>query len=240
MQSKHARPTVAQTGSLRPTASRGFAALVALLLLLPLAACGGEDAEQEVTIAEDATPQELMSELQQIQQELGTIQQQTLEQNPELQSGRDSVERRLEAQMEQLDPEAQAKMARAEEIGAEFQAAQEGGEEAEAQELATEHQQIQASLQQTRSQALQTEEMTTALDSFQERMLEAMNEVDPRTDSLMARADAIVAHLQEEMARQQAAPEGGAAPQGQAPQGGAPQGGAPQGQPPQGGAPEGG
>lgn len=185
----------------------GRAVGVLLALLLATAACdrGGEDAT--VTISEDASPQELMAELQQIQQELGAIQQQALA-RPEIQGQRDSLETRLRDEMREVDPEAPEKMDRAEAIGNEFEAAQAAGEEEQARELALEHQEIQSSLETTQRQVLETEEMSTALASFQENMVQAMNDVDPRTDSLMARADAIVAHLQEEMARQQAAPPG--------------------------------
>lgn len=177
------------------------------LLLTSAAACDRDGEDAAVTISEDATPQELMAELQQIQQELGAIQQQALA-RPEIQGQRDSLETRLRDEMREVDPEAPAKMERAEAIGNEFEAAQAAGDDEQARELAMEHQEIQSSLESTQRQVLETEEMSTALASFQESMVEAMNEVDPRTDSLIARADAIVAHLQQEMARQQTAPPG--------------------------------
>lgn len=190
--------------------ARGLVA-VAVLLVAPLAACG-DDASNEVAIAEDATPEELMTELRGIQQELGAIQEQAM-QDPALQGGRDSLEARLEDEIDELDPEAEAKRERAEEIATEFETVREAGDEEGARELAMESQELQASLQATQQRALETEEMTAAIAAFQERMLEAMNEVDPRTDSLVARAEAIVAHLQEEMARQQAAPRPEGAPE---------------------------
>lgn len=178
-----------------------------LALLLAVAACDRGDEEPTVTISEDASPQELMVELQQIQQELGAIQQQALE-RPQIQGERDSLEIRLRDEMRAVDPEAPAKMERAEALGNEFEAAQAAGDDEQARELAMEHQEIQSSLESTQRQVLETDEMSSALASFQESMIEAMNEVDPRTDSLIARADAIVAHLQEEMAQQQGAPPG--------------------------------
>lgn len=193
-------------GEARPR-SRPPALMLLLLPLLPLAACGegGEETEAAVQIAEDADPQQLMVELQGIQQELGEIQERALE-DPELEADRQSLEERLDAEMESLDPEAPTKQARQEEIAAEFAEARDAGEEETAQELATENRELQADLQQTRQAALQTEQMTTAIEAFQEDMLAAMNEVDPRTDSLVARAEAIVAFLQERMAQQEAAP----------------------------------
>lgn len=187
-------------------AFRRLGPLLLALPLLPLAACGerGEEAgaEAAVRIAADADPQELMAELQRIQQELAEIQERALE-DPELRSDRESLERQLDQEMEALDPEAPTKQARQEELATEFEAAREAGEEEAARELAMETQELQADLQRTRQAALQTEEMTAAIQSFQEEMLVAMNEVDPRTDSLVTRAEAIVAFLQERMAEQQ-------------------------------------
>lgn len=177
------------------------------LLLLSTAGCGGDEATDATTIAEDATEQELLTELQGIQQELSMIQQQAL-QNPALQDDRDSLERQLEAEIRELDPEVEAKRERRDTIASEFETAREEGDEASAQELAAEGQRLQASLQQTRQRAMGTADMRAAIESFQEDMLAAMQEVDPRTDSLVARAEAIVAHLQERMAQEPATLEG--------------------------------
>jgi hypothetical protein len=215
--SRHAAgvPTEAGTrsartrGGGRPFDLRRAGVPLLALLLGPLAGCAEEvtDGAEEaaVQIAADADPQELMAELQGIQQELSAIQQRAM-QDPGLQAERDSLQRRLETKMAELDPEAAAKQERQVEIATEFEAAREAGEEEAVQELAMENREIQASLQETRQTALETEEMSAAVASFQEEMLADMNEVDPRTDSLVARAEAIVAHLQERMAEQGAAP----------------------------------
>lgn len=186
-----------------PRYRRGALALL-VAVLLPLGACaeGGDAEAGAATIPEDADPQQLLAEFQRIQAQLGEIQEQAL-QDPELEADRQALERRLDAEMEALDPEAPAKQARQEVLAAEFQAAQEAGEEETARELVMENQQLQEDLQQTRDAALQTQEMTAAIESFQEDMLAAMNEVDARTDSLLARAEAIIAFLQQQIAQPQ-------------------------------------
>ncbi len=182
--------------------------LLLALVFAPLAGCAEEGTDEAaVQVAADADPQQLMTELQGIQQELSAIQERAM-QDPELQAERDSLETRIDEEMAELDPEAEAKRERQEEIATEFESAREAGEDSAAQELAMENREIQASLQETRQAALETEEMSTAIESFQEDMLGAMNEIDPRTDSLVARAEAIVAFLQERMAQQPTAPQG--------------------------------
>lgn len=189
--------------------------LVCSGLLFALAGCAGEGEGGEegpaVQVAADADPQQLMTELQSIQAELESIRQRAM-QSPDLQAERDSLAGQLETEMEELDPETAPMRERQQEIVTEAEAARAAGEEETVQELAAENREIQASLQETQQAVMETPTMSAAVDSFRLGMIAAMNEVDPRTDSLVARAQAIVAFLQERMAQQQGGRPGGAPP----------------------------
>lgn len=201
--------------SIRPMSPVRAGVLVCSGLLLALAGCAGEGNGGEegpaVQIAPDADPQQLMTELQSIQAELESIRQQAM-QSPALQAERDSLASQLETEMEELDPETAQMRERQQEIVTEAEAARAAGEEETVQELAVENREIQASLQETQQAAMEAPAMSAALDSFRQGMIAAMNDVDPRTDSLVARARAIVAFLQERMAQQQGGPPGGPSP----------------------------
>jgi hypothetical protein len=184
---------------------------VAILAFLAFPALGcGPDADdpaaraqaQAADIPEDATPEELMAELQEINQELQRIQEQAMA-KPELQERRAAVEDKLVAEMRDVDPDIEAKMERAETIEAEVLAArEEGAGDEEMHGLLAEYQQLHASLQATQEQAAQREAVTDEMDAFRDELVAEMTEVDPRAEQLIARAEAIIVRLQQQMEQQ--------------------------------------
>lgn len=187
-------------GARASTNGSRWIAFLAILLFLPLAAACGTDAETDAAqdIPEDATPEELMAELQSINQELMGIQEQAM-QNPELEERRAALEEQLMVEMRREDPEVEAKIQRAETLEGELREAQETGEQEGMEPLVMEWQQLQATLQQTQERALDADAMSEALEDYQDSLLAEMNRVDPRAESLIARAEAIMERLEGSM-----------------------------------------
>ena len=226
----------------RGTGVATFPALVAAVSLA-LAACGeGEETSAETesdTAAALAAPggtepsaggaqgldpatRQTMEELREISGRLTELQQQAA-QDPEIQESQQRLQQRIEAAVKEIDPEADQKVARLEEIQADLQGVQGGGQAAmdSLRPVLLEAQQLQQSLEQTRGEAMEREGIVEALDEFREEMIARMVEIDPAADSLLAVAESLSAKLQEAQAGAMApAPQGGSpdeAPQPQQP-----------------------
>lgn len=143
---------------------------------------------------EDEERQELTAELQQVAQQLAGIQQRAM-QDPELQEVQAATEETVIAAMTELDPEAQEKIDRMEELQGDLQTAQEEGDQQEIGSLLQEQRQLQQSLQQTQVRAMQQEEVAASIESFRESLLAAMMEVDPAAAELLQRQEELQTEL---------------------------------------------
>lgn len=173
----------------RTSASLGRVAGLAAVAFAFLAAPGLDGQE-----AEDGERQELTSELQQVNRQLAGIQQRAM-QDPELQQEQADTEETVIAAMTELDPEAQEKIDRIEELQGEVRAAQEEGDQQEIGSLLQEQRQLQQSLQQTQARAMRQEDVAASIESFRESLVAAMMEVDPQTEELLERQEELQAEL---------------------------------------------
>lgn len=141
-----------------------------------------------------------MAELEKIRTQLDTIRDQALK-DPALQKKQDALQAKVEAAMSEKDPEAMKKKEEFEKLQAQFESARASGDQAELSELMPRLQQLGQSLQATQQEVMQQEEIASAVDSFQTTMLKEMKKIDPKTESLLDRAQSIAQDLQSAMGR---------------------------------------
>jgi hypothetical protein len=136
--------------------------------------------------AAPATAQEAQDETAQIQARLQQIQQRAL-QEPELQQAQQELGQELVTTMGRVSPDFAAHSARAEAMTAEIAAAQEAGDNERLHELAAESERLQAAFGEARAQAMQDEGFQTRMQEFQQRIVARMTEIEPETETLLAR-----------------------------------------------------
>ena len=155
------------------------------LAALALAAAPAALAAQQVPAApQQQTPAQ--AEMQQIQGRLQQIQARAL-QDSALRAAQDSIGTEMTATMERLDPTYRAQVARAEALKAEVAAAQAAKDNAKLNQLAAEATQIQQAFATARQRAIQDPAMAARIKSFQERVVAKMAELEPETQTLLAR-----------------------------------------------------
>jgi len=157
------------------------------LFALALAAAPAALAAQQTPAAPPAQPQApAQTEMQQIQARLQQIQARAL-QDAALKAAQDSIGTEMTATMERVDPTYRAQAARAEALKAEVTAAQAAKDNAKLNQLAAEATQLQQGFASARQRAMQDAAMAARIRSFQERIVAKMAELEPETQTLLAR-----------------------------------------------------
>ncbi len=173
-----------------------------LAALLALGACGGEDAPQTLppsaapgadAMGQDMDPEmmALIGELQELQQQLGPIQDQVM-QDPELQRHLEEVRDQVDQAMRADNPELLDRMSSLE---AEFVAAQEAEDQARMQELGMQAQAMEMELRQAQEAVLSRPDIQERIEAFEAEQRAKMLEIDPEAGSMMDRMDEIVERL---------------------------------------------
>lgn len=132
----------------------------------------------------------VQQEMLQIQTRLQQIQARAL-QDATLKAAQDSIGTEMTATMERLDPTFKAQAARAEALKAEVTAAQAARDNAKLNQLAAEATQLQQGFASARQRAMQDAAMAARIKSFQERIVAKMAELEPETQTLLARLQAL-------------------------------------------------
>lgn len=143
------------------------------------------------------TLQNLLVEAQQIQARLAQIQHQVIEANQALSAERDSIEQQIEAKVAATDSQAAGRLARLDELKAQFDSAQAAQDTAKLQSIVMEAQALNQQVQQARMAAMKQDTIAARIDAFRKKLLAGMRKVEPQTDSLIARVEAIAARLQQ-------------------------------------------
>jgi hypothetical protein len=175
--------------------------LIALTLIAfaGLTACNGDAEPDPAPDAGQALPQQqmdpeamaLMTEAQQIQQQLQPIQQQAMQ--DEALAGRlADLQTRIEAAMREENPDVFEQM---EAFEADFMAAQEAGDQERAQAIAMEAQGTQQEIQSLQQTVLERPEIREPIEAFEEAQRARMIEIDPEAGELMDRMDEILAEM---------------------------------------------
>ncbi len=148
--------------------------------------------------------QQGQAEIQELQQRLMQIQQQAVENNPELQAQADELEDLVKRTMEDAGFDPDGAIARLEQIQEEFQ--DESISDDERQVMLEEAQEIQMDLQQGQQAAMQSDEVIDAQETFENNLMDAMRAEDPETDDLLARFEELRAEMEQQF-QQSPAPQ---------------------------------
>ncbi|MCC5809292.1 MAG: hypothetical protein JJU06_02880 [Ectothiorhodospiraceae bacterium] len=168
------------------------------VLALTFGTVGVTQAQQQGGAPQQGDPQ---MQLQQLQQRLMAIQQQAIENNPQLQEEADELEDLVIRTMEDAGFDPESGLARLEELQAEFQ--NEDLSDERRQAILEEAQELQMELQEGQQLAMQDEEVVRAQERFQDNMLDAMRAEDPETDELLAVFEQMQSQMQQQMPQQQ-------------------------------------
>lgn len=217
----------------RPGSGWPTTAILLGAVLLAVPACGDDEPaeEGEATAAATDSPAAMappgspdamtgvdsqtraeMQRFRQVAQRLNQLQQRALEDSA-LQAQQAALQQRIEGAVMEIDPEAEQKLTRLQEIQSRLQTATAEGGVGQAQmdslrPVLTEARRLQRQLQEARNQAMQRQAVVEQLEDFRADLLAEMQELDPDADSLVALAESLSARLQ---AGRGAAPGPGAA-----------------------------
>jgi hypothetical protein len=158
-----------------------IALLAAAALALPAAARA-----QTTPAPAPAAPAPAADEVTQLRQKLAALQQQAM-QDPTLKPAQDSFNTVVNAAMARLDPQAPAKLARAQSINADITAAQAANDNAKLTQLATEATGLQAYFASLRPRANADPQVQAARQVWLPRLLERMKQLDPNTQQYIDR-----------------------------------------------------
>ncbi len=178
--------------------SRTLGVMIAAFVLA-LGTVGVTQAQQQGGAPGQGNPQ--MQQLQQLQQRLMAIQQQAIENNPQLQDEAEELEDLVIRTMEDAGFDPETGLARLEELQGEFQNADLSDERRQA--ILQEAQEIQMELQEGQQLAMQDEAVVRAQERFQDNMLDAMRAEDPETDELLAVFEQMQSQMQQQAPQQQ-------------------------------------
>lgn len=183
------------------------------LLLFAVASASAQQPVQPAPTQPTATPQAepapamspalqdtlrtLLVEAQQIQQRLAELQQQAIDANQALSAERDSIETEIEATVVATDSQAAGRLARLKELETQFDSARAAQDTAKLQSVVMEAQALNQQVQQARLAAMQQDSIAARIDAFREKLLAGMRKIEPQTDSLIARVEAIAARFQQ-------------------------------------------
>jgi hypothetical protein len=181
---------------------------VSMVLALALAGAGVVGAQQtaEPPPAAAEMPQQeaaaraLIADLQQLQQRLINLQQQALENSPELQDQAEDYRNELLAAMRQEGFDPMQSLSHIELIQQQLESSDLN--EQERLGLLAEAQEEQEQLELAEQAALEQEEVAAAREAFMDAMLAAMRDVEPQTDELIEQLDEKTAQLQAMMSTQ--------------------------------------
>jgi hypothetical protein len=168
--------------------TRRIALLAAAALVLPVAAHAqtGTPAPAQPAAPAAAPATSPAAEIAQLQQKIGQLQQQALA-DPSLKAATDSFNAVVSAAMGRVDPQAPAKIARAQAIPTEVAAARTANDNAKLNQLATEANDLQTYFTQLRPRAMQDPAVQTARQAYLARVLARMKEIDPNTQQYVDR-----------------------------------------------------
>jgi type IV secretory pathway VirB10-like protein len=130
------------------------------------------------------------NEAEQLRQRIGQLQQQAL-QDPSLKPAQDSFNLVVSAAMGRLDPAAPAKLARANSINAEAEAARTAGDNARINALAEEATALKTYFDSLRPRAMADPQVVAARQVWLGRVLDKMKQIDPNAQQYVDRLTAL-------------------------------------------------
>ena len=168
------------------------ATLALVLLAVPTALAGQQQSADTLAPASPAPEQPSpevqgwLMEMQQLQQQLGPIQTQALEDSALLVSQQE-LGNEIKAAVEAADPGLNQRIEQLQGAEAELAAAQQSGDSTKLQALAQEALEVQQRFIAAQQQALQQPQITAKVEAFQTELEQKMIEVDPEAAVLIQR-----------------------------------------------------
>lgn len=128
--------------------------------------------------------QQKQAEIQQLNQQLAKIQQETIEANPELATQRDDLLELVDTKMTEAGHDPDASREKIEDLQGQLDSGELSDEETRS--VGQELRQQQSSLQQAQGQAMQDQQVQQEIQQLNEELVAAMREQNPQTDELIA------------------------------------------------------
>ena len=129
----------------------------------------------------------LFTEYQQLQQRIGQLQVQAIQENGELETRRTAIDEMLMAAMIEINPETEAHIARLEALSEEAIVAQQAQNMEALQPLMAEAMGLRAELEDAQAQAIERENVQAEIQSFETDLMAKAVEIDPEATELLAR-----------------------------------------------------
>ncbi len=172
---------------------------VAPILIGALVLVGPAFAQDAPTAPETQEPsdatQTLMAEYQEVQQRLGQLQVQAIQEHEELELRRSEIDDMVTAAMAEINPEAEAHIARLEVLSGEAMAAQQAQDRETLQSVMAEAATLRSELDEAMAQAIQREDVQAEIQSFEEELMARVVEIDPEAPDLLARMEELAEAL---------------------------------------------
>jgi hypothetical protein len=130
-----------------------------------------------------------MAEYQQVQERLGRLQAQAIQENEELEARRTQVDGLVTAAMSEINPESEAQIERLSVLSDEMMVAQQAQDSARLQEIMTEAMSIRAELGAAQAAAVGRADVQMEIQSFEEDLMARVVEIDPDAPGLLARLE---------------------------------------------------
>lgn len=168
---------------------------LAFVLAVPAAAQQMMPPQQELP----DSVQQLMDEFQETEARFSALQNQVIQENPELQSRQQEIGLMVNDAMREIDPQAESRIQRLQALEQEAMAAQQEQDMAAFQSLMMEAQELQTALRTAQEEALEREEVQGAVEAFQADVLVAMTEQDPEAESMLERLQDLAERISAQM-----------------------------------------
>lgn len=171
-------------------------AVAALIVAAPLDAQMTPPPQQQMQQPQlPDSVQAMMDEYQELNQEIGQLQEQAIEGSEELQSRRDALNELIMSTISEVEPEFDALVERFGELQQEAEAAQQRQDNETLQALMMEAQTVQERLQTAETRALETEQVEEGMDDFQTRLIAEMAEYDAEVPQKVERLENLAERL---------------------------------------------
>lgn len=139
--------------------------------------------------------QDMMDEYQELNEEVGMLQEQAIAGSEELQERRDALDELIMGKITGIEPEFEALIERLNELEQEAQAAQQQQDMETLQALMNEGQAIQERLQGAQNEALESEEVEEHMNEFQDHLIAEMTEYDEDVPEKIERLEDLAERL---------------------------------------------
>ncbi len=160
----------------------------AIAFLLTMLIAGPAIAQDPNPTQDVPDPNEaLFTEHQQLQQRIGQLQVQAIQENGELEARRTAIDEMLMAAMIEINPETEAHIARLEALSEEAIVAQQAQNMEVLQPLMAEAMGLRSELEDAQAQAIERENVQAEIQSFETDLMAKAVEIDPEATELLAR-----------------------------------------------------